>query len=351
MMAEQPDLTVQITMDDPSAPGKLHWRCKAARIEGLPPKLSGWIDMGDLRGETAELFKRLAQRAPGKHETVFNGIGDLLWNRAPAMFRNVYWALYDHFDRPLTIQFCSNDAHLPWEFMRPSRDGQIHAPLALAHSVARWLSDFEGYMRPDLPAGNMLVVAPCYPSMSANRPKAELGARQLLEDYDAIAVPGTRAGMLEVLETPPVAPVALLYFSGHGALDLNAASSSYIKLENGEELSVLEVDRQEVVLGQRFGSAVFLNACEVGATGVSFGEVGGWAKAFAARHFRAFIAPLWAVDEEAASLVADQLVRKVLIENQTVAEALRQIRSASGPLSPTYYAYLLYGDVTARFGS
>ena len=93
---------------------------------------------------------------------------------------------------------------------------------------------------------------------------------------------------------------------------------------------------------------VFFNACEVGATATALGAVGGWAEAFAQRKFRAFIAPLWAVEEDAASTVTEELMRAILIDGQPICAALRDLRAKFGNVSPTFYSYLLYGDVTAR---
>jgi hypothetical protein len=62
---------------------------------------------------------------------------------------------------------------------------------------------------------------------------------------------------------------------------------------------------------------VFFNACEVGATGSVFGEVGGWADAFLERRFGGFIAPLWAVEEEDSAQVAAELLDQHLCASRT----------------------------------
>ena len=70
--------------------------------------------------------------------------------------------------------------------------------------------------------------------------------------------------------------------------------------------------------------------------------------AFLSRHFRAFIAPLWAIDEEDASLVTQELMTQIVTERAPIGAALRDLRAKHGDVSPTFYSYLLYGDVTAR---
>jgi hypothetical protein len=355
--ADAPDLTVYITLFDPSVPGRMHWRLVTPPFDGLPAKLSGVIDLStDPGSEAAALFKQFAVLKRGQHQQSIDGFGERLWKRAPAAFRDAYWALVDHYQRPLAIQFVSDDAHLPWELMRPSRSGEKHPPIALKHAVARWIGDHQGLLRNRLPSGEMRVMAPKYSQLSAQLTKAEATAKDVLAKAGAhgfVASPlaGTREALLGLLETPPAASVAMLYFTGHGLFNDAAPTASAIKLEKGESLAADEVDRDEVALGARDGTVVFFNACEVGATAGAIGEVGGWAGALVARRFRAFIAPLWAVDEEDASLATLELIDKIVVRREPIGAALRDLRAKHGATSPTFYSYILYGDVTARFGA
>lgn len=355
--AAEPDLTVHITLIDEHRPGFMHWQLVTPRFDGLPPKLKGTINLGaDPRSEAAALFKEFAVLKRGQHRQRIEGFGERLWKRAPPEFHAAYWALVDHHKRPLAIQFISDDPHLPWELMRPSRPGEKHDPIALTHAVARWIGSYEGWLHNRLPAGEMLVMAPRYSQLAAKLTQAEDTAKQVLDNasvkgYAARPLAGTRDALLALLEQPPAAPVALLYFTGHGLFNEQAPSASAIKLEKGESLAADEVDRDEIALGRRDGTVVFFNACEVGATGGAIGEVGGWAGALLARRFRAFIAPLWAVDEEDASKATLELIEQMVVQRQPIGAALRDLRARHGAVSPTFYSYILYGDVTARFGA
>ncbi len=347
-LAQAPDLTVFISLFDPAAPGRLHWRMVTEAFDGLPPKLDGIIDLGqDPAAEAAAMFKQFANLERGKHRARIEGFGERLWDRAPTAFRDVYWALNDHHQRPLTIQFVSDDPHLPWELMRPFRAGETHPPLALRHAVARWIGRWHGYMRNSLSAGRLVTVAPKYKSASMQLSLAESTAASLVSQLGAEALEGTLKCLQALLETPTGKPIALLYFTGHGAFSADAVSASAIKLQDGN-MTVDEVARREVTLGERDGTLVFFNACEVGATGNALGSVGGWADAFLSRHFRAFIAPLWAIDEEDAAQVTQELMRRIVTDRAPVGAALRDLRAKYGDVSPTFYSYLLYGDVTAR---
>ncbi|MEO7244806.1 MAG: CHAT domain-containing protein, partial [Rubrivivax sp.] len=350
--AAAPDLTVFITLFDQTAPGRLHWRLVTPPFASLPPRLDGLIDLGrDPAAEATALFRQFAKLERGQHREAIDGFGEQLWQRAPAVFRDAYWALHDHYQRPLTIQFVSDDPHLPWELMSPYRDGEAHGPLALRHPVARWIGQWQGYMRNRLPTGKLFAVAPHYRSASTQLSLAEAAAQALVDGLGAQRWGATREQMLALLEHPPTdETVALLYFTGHGAFAADVADASLIKLEDGANLSSREVARQKVTLGERDGTVVFLNACEVGASGSVLGNVGGWADAFLSRRFGAFIAPLWAIDEEDAAQVTEDLMARIVTRGEPLGAALRDLRAAHGAVSPTFYSYLLYGDVTARLG-
>lgn len=349
--AEKPDLTVYITLLPGGSRGLLHWRMETPPFDELPPKLDGFIDLGnDAASEAAAMFKQFANLERGRHRARIEGFGEKLWDRAPAEFRDLYWALHDHYQRPLTIQFISDDPHLPWELMRPYRKDEVHPPLALRHAVARWIGRYAGYLRNRLSAGRMITIAPRYKSASTRLSMAEATAAKLVQRFHAQAVAGTLAGTNQLLEHPPDYPVALMYFTGHGLFNTDAADASAIKLEDGN-LAVDEVRRREVLLGERWGTVVFFSACEVGATASTLGAVGGWADAFASRKFRAFIAPLWAIDEEDAAQVTEDLMAKIVNERMPIGTALRDLRKQYGEVSPTFYSYLLFGDVTAQLSA
>ena len=353
--AEPPDVTVHISAIDPARPGCLRWLVVTERFDGLPPKLEATIDLGrEPAAEATALFKAFAVLERGQHRERIEGFGSRLWVLAPPMFRAVYWTLLDrHPDRPLTIQFISDEPHLPWELMRPARDdeSEIHPPLALRHAVARWIKRWDGYMRNRLPAGRLVTIAPKYASASRALKRAQTESEKLVADFAAQRTDGTRAAVLKLLETAvPAEPVAILHFAGHGQFAPDAAIDSNIKLEDGA-LAASEIERPEVRLGGACRTLVFFNACEVGAAGAVFGEVGGWADAFLGRQFGGFIAPLWSVDDEDAGVVASELLERIGRRREPIGAALREIRAAHGATSPTFYSYLYYGDVTARFAA
>jgi hypothetical protein len=348
--AQQPDLTVHISKVDKDRPTRLRWLIVTERFDGLPPRLEEDIELDhDPAAQASALFKEFAVLERGKHMHSIDGFGSRLWAMTPEVFRKVYWVLWERHQRPLIIQFISDEPHIPWELMRPVRsdESEIHPPLALKHAVARWIKRWDGYMRNRLPAGRLCTIAPKYASVSRALKRAQVESDKLVATFSARREDGTREAVLKLLErTPPTEPFAILHFAGHGTFAPEAATHSSIKLEDGE-LTAAEVERPEVSLGRSCHTLVFFNACEVGAAGAVFGEVGGWADAFLGRQFGGFIAPLWSVDDEDASIVAVELLERILMKGEPIGAALRAVRDAHGATSPTFYSYLYYGDVTA----
>jgi hypothetical protein len=351
--AEQPDVTVYIAVADPARPQELRWQITTPRFDGLPAALDGLTLLDNQpRAEAAALFKEFASLPAGQHRASIEGFGDRLWNRAPAQWRAVYWALWDHYRRPLTIQFVSDEPYLPWELMRPTRsdESETHPPLALQHAVGRWIRRWDGFMRNRLGTGKLCTIAPHYKISSLKLARAEAESKKLQDDYGAEPVAGTYAAVKSLFESSPLAPVALLHFSGHGSFAADAVGASSIKLEDGV-FTVSEAARPEVRLGAACRTLVIFNACEVGATASSLGAVGGWADALLGRRFGGFIAPLWAVEDEDASKAVAEMLEGIVKRQRPIGAVLRDMRAKYGDLSPTFFSYLYYGDVTAKLGA
>jgi hypothetical protein len=353
--AEPAVLTVHILRPDMSAPSKLFWILKVPRadaVPGLPDRLSA---PGDLPGEpaayTAQLYQSFAGLSPGGHTDFFRGAGDELWARTPDVFRRTYWALRDSIGASFSIQFVTDDPHIPWELMRPHRKVPEETAdlLAIEHPVARWIAEYEGHLRQQLPAGRVVTIAPKYRSANDVLPRAQDEADLLTHEFSAASVAGTAAGVKQLLrEGLGGERIAVVHFAGHGEFKPGMPGASSIKLEDGS-LTALEVGAVETKLGERDGPLVVFNACQVGVSGEALGVPGGWAAAFLKRRFRGFVAPLWAIYDEDAPVVVKELFEAVVTRHEPLGQALQQIRARHGASSPTFLAYLYYGDVLARF--
>ncbi|MBM7118868.1 lipase/acyltransferase domain-containing protein [Archangium primigenium] len=350
--AQKPHLTVQIHRLDPSSPQRLFWMLQVSvPCEGLPARLSGEHNLGS---DPAAFFQSVANTArelrAGEHFAWFMGLGKLLYQRAPHVFRETYKALRQQYGAGFPIQFITDDPHIPWELMSPA-DVPGAELLCMEHPVARWLLDYQTSLTSRLMRGDILTIAPDYqfhPHL-APLPQAQEESRQLGRRFRAVKVAGRRQPLMSLLGGSYPNRVALLHFAGHGKYSANnEVSPSCVYLEDGE-LKTLEVRSAFTMLGQKSRPLVIFNACEVGTATDMLGGIGGWAETFVSEKFAGFIAPLWPVQDAHARTAVEQLVTDLWEKQLPVGEALRRLRQSEAKTSPTYLSYVYVGDVMARF--
>ncbi len=349
--AQRPHLTVQIHRPDRNDPGRLLWVLQVpVDCEGLPSRLSEEIHLGS---NPADIFRGVATTArelpPGDHYDWFLGLGQLLYENTPRVFRDALHALRKTY-KGFPIQFITDDPHVPWELMATAPPGEEAGLLCVEHPVARWLLDYQTSMTSRLPEGTLLTVAPDYSLHKSltSLPAAQAEADMLCSRFQAVRIPGKRQALMEVLKGEPPTPVSLLHFAGHGEYSGNPVKPSVIHLEDNEVLHTLEVRNSRASLGRRSRPLVLFNACEVGGATDVLGGMAGWAEAFVRGRFGGFIAPLWPVQDDHALRVVEGLVEDLLVKRLTVGEALRAMREREAHTSPTYLAYVYVGDVMAR---
>ncbi|HEX8108736.1 MAG TPA: CHAT domain-containing protein, partial [Kofleriaceae bacterium] len=251
-----------------------------------------------------------------------------------------------------SIQFLTDEPHIPWELMRPVVDDEARDLLGVTHPVARGLQAYPDRLRPALPAtGEILTIAPDYGRPPGRGLPALPGARHesamLQQRFAAVAIRSTARGLLEAFQDRRGVAVRLVHFAGHGKSEV-PVDRSRIACED-DDVSVAQLRNAENRLGENYGTFVVLNACESGAAGDALADVGGWGEAFAYRKFSGMIAPLWAVLDRDATAAMERLFTALLHDRTPVGEALRDMRAELGSLSPTYLSYVYYGDVHARF--
>ena len=110
------------------------------------------------------------------------------------------------------------------------------------------------------------------------------------------------------------------------------------------------VDQQKVRLGiGKHHPFIFLNACQVGASGNQLSLRTGWPECFLNIGASACVAPLWSVNDARAKKVAEDFYAMTRDQGMTLSQALRETRKqwVQGT-HLTYLAYVLYGDPAAR---
>lgn len=353
--AAAPTLTVRILRVDVSRAGLTTWSLSGVdrdAIPGLPARLSALHDIGpSAESWVRGCYESFEREAAGSHVTNFNRLGIELWSKTPPVFQQTYWAVRDALGPAFPIQIITDEPYMPWELMLPWRDDPSTDTelLALTHPVARWVADYEGSLRQRLPAGRVVTITPHYAGRD-RLPWAEAEGQRLQDRFGALASGGTREALTGLLQNGwPMESVALLHFAGHGEFESGVAERSRIRLEGGTSLESSDIKLlKHPALGAQ-GPLVILNACDVGATAQSLGAPSGWAPALLGKGFRGFVAPLWPVYDEDATQVIEELCDALLNRHETVGDAMLRIRAAHASRSPTFLAYLYYGDVMARF--
>ena len=132
----------------------------------------------------------------------------------------------------------------------------------------------------------------------------------------------------------------LIHFAVHGHWSKTGLDKDGIILTDGTVLLPLEVH------GATLSSApfVFLNACQVGAGHAVLGRYSGIAAEFVYAGASCVVAPIWAINDEIASTVAETFYREVA-RGEPPCEVLRKARlDFSGvSASATTMAYQFFG--------
>ncbi|MFT3714060.1 MAG: CHAT domain-containing protein [Archangium sp.] len=343
-----PLLTVEIHRMDRMNPCLLYWIWDAPRgVPGMPARPTGKVDLGESPAQYfAGLSESCSELSAGSHQAFLEGIGLEIWEKAPAEFRQAYTALRQARGKDFSIQFVSDDPHIPWELMIPQvPDGRM---LAIDHPVGRWILDHKESMSGWLPKGEIATVAPSYvnhPSGLPDLSEATKESKDLVTAYNAIPIAGRHQDVLKLLTIGLGFPVSIFHFAGHGRYTGKPPNPAELILED-INLKTPEVRRTATALGRDFHPLVILNACQVGAAGDALGGMGGWSEAFVKSGFSAIVAPLWKVHDHHARDVVTRLVA-ALRKSTPIGEALRAIREHDLTTSQTHLAYVLIGDVNA----
>ena len=283
------------------------------------------------------------------------GVGVILFDTSPDVFRDVFWALIDAKAPLQTIAIVSAEPFVPWELMVPNRSVpsfERRLPLGVEFNIGRWTDERTIAPSRSLHIVDSSVIAPAYSgTMILQNSLAE--ANMVVAQY-----PG------DVIRPAPFASVgkelgtvsrSLIHFVCHGKDTTSGVQC--IRLDNNEELSSSNILGIEG-LGELFAKkrpVVFLNACEVGRTTPSLVGLGGFVASFIKLGATAVIAPLWSVEDSIAHEIATLFYQEIKRDpSQTISAIFKKVRAkgydpASG--RDTYVAYCFYGDPSARLAT
>jgi hypothetical protein len=345
---QPPDLTVRILRG--AEPGRLLWSFES-------PHATFDDDATTSIGDDPDAFARTVISTIAAHEgrptlpLGLHGIGLTISAQVPAaMWAALATVAAAVGPRRPTVLLLSEEAYIPWELaaMPAPLDATTIGFLGAQVAIGRWVLATD---RPALPpprlvhVDGMVVISGRYEQPGWSRLEhAEAEAATLVERYHAVGVDAVTDQVVGCLLGRP--PGDVLHFSLHGKYDPGSAKQGLV-LVDGEVIDPL------VVKGGSLSEAplVFLNACQVGTGQETLGDYAGLAESFLFAGASAVVAPLWSIDDGAASALAERFYAKAFA-GEAVAEIVRAERAAFGmgddPNSSTLVAFQFFGHPEMR---
>jgi CHAT domain-containing protein len=262
----------------------------------------------------------------------------------PDELKNVLWTLRDSIT---SVQVQSEEPWIPWELCKlvsssPAGGVEEGPFLCEAFQLTRWIPGLSQF-----PRLSMKSLALVVPDDSA------LAFAAAERDYMlSLAGPGRQVTRIPATFLDVEAALALgaydaWHFSGHGIFRNEALPDrSALILQGGDRLTPEDLSGQAANLG-RPHPLVFLNACQVGQSGMSLTGMGGWAIRFLNAGAGGFLGAYWSVYDEPALNFAKAFFAR-LIAGDPVGKAAHEARlgiRATG--DPTWLAYTVFADPLA----
>ncbi len=371
------DLTVSISRGE--ADGTFLWTFTTPHPVTLPDEQV----ITHLDEDTAETFAlkkvREMARVDGSDaaELKVNGVAREVAAVMPLWFWKVLapvWRIAKDAGRLPTLLLVSQESLVPWELATTDSDYIVDRDLVDAAApqllgtqliIGRWRpagpETPSGLRRPSttpaesITVGGVAVVVGEFGPGSGMRPlkMAVEEGQELTKAYQpSFWVKGTLSDVASLLKgtyTDRGQPISaqVLHVASHGEVDPDSPINTGLILSD----SAVRID-ESIVIGSDFTRSaaplVFLNCCQLATeTGGSLVE-GGLAAAFLQAGARAFIAPLWSVDDTIAKQIALSFYLDAFSQGLPVGEVMRRLRARFTTDFPkhdqtTPLAYAYYG--------
>ncbi|WP_286744116.1 CHAT domain-containing protein, partial [Aquabacterium sp. UBA2148] len=361
------DLTVVIDKPDGDASqGRFVWRFTSPHTTDLPHQAVP-SDLGTGGAEFGGKVITEVQNATllDMAELMVMGLGRTIRDAAPPelwrALRTVHSALQATGEqRALNVLLLTAESHVPWELaLLDDADKLIaDAPplLGCQVSLGRWPIDHsELPPRAHIEVQHMAAVVGDYAARSGWRKlqqATEEGA-QLVQRYQAVQLAADAPQIKKLLtaqlgDLDPGHGAEAVHFACHGEALQQHALDAAIILADGMRLSPSFFGQSP--LGKRSAPFLFMNACQVGKGSELLGSPAGFACMAIKGGFRAFLGPLWSVEDQLARDIAlgfyEQAFGDEARAPRPVAEVLREMRARfadTEPNSLTRLAYVFHG--------
>ena len=283
------------------------------------------------RDSQATVARKLAGRGAYLFQTIF-----------PKNLQEQLWALRASI-KSVIIQ--SDEPWIPWEIFKlcGAENGRIveGSFLCEAYEVTRWVPGLN-FQKP-LTMKNVAVVVPD----DTKLPKAADERDYMLslqgDGCKVTRVPATSAAVTEALAS---GEYDCWHFTGHGLARDQNPDRSPMALQGGDSLLPEEISGTVSNLGLA-RPLVFLNACQIGRSGMSLTGVGGWARRFLDAGAGAFVGSYWSVYDQPAIDFAKAVYGR-LLGGTPIARAVKEARGeikSNG--DATWLAYTVFADPLA----
>ncbi|HEU5242128.1 MAG TPA: CHAT domain-containing protein [Ornithinibacter sp.] len=269
-----------------------------------------------------------------------------------------------------TVLLLTEELVVPWEIaslgLQTPWGGS--SPFLGAHvAISRWPLDEHGPRPVPAPAVRVehaAVVTADYTGVAGvsvlEAATAEAGRVAALFTPPASAVQPTLGTVIGLLSGSP--PADVVHVALHGQFDAAGSQGGIVLVKrDGTTTPTKQFLTPLHVENGRLDRApfVFLNACQVGADKKVLGAYGGFASTLLRIGASSVVAPLWNIDDDVASLVADELYARAYTaaEPEPVAEVVRAIRArytreaveaATPGVTATLVAFQLFGHPRLR---
>jgi hypothetical protein len=267
----------------------------------------------------------------------------------PEDLRTILWRLRT---RITSVQVQSEEPWIPWElcklFGTPDQGGEIEEGpfFCEAFQLTRWIPGLAQI--PQLRMKKLAVVVPDDSGLSFAAPERAYLLSLKSAERDVEPIPAT---FLDVQAALASGMYDAWHFSGHGSFrNEPRPDRSAMILQGGDRLTPEDLSGRVANLG-RTHPLVFLNACQIGQSGMGLTGMGGWARRFLSAGAGGFLGAYWSIYDEPALNFARAFYDGLLSGDPVgkAAQAARQKIKSSG--DPTWLAYTVFADPMATVAS
>jgi hypothetical protein len=289
-----------------------------------------------------------ADKAKVELKLAAKGAG-LFEDLVPEDLRGILWKLRA---RITSVQVQSEEPWIPWELCKlvgksGDSDEIEEGPFFCeAFQMTRWIPGLA--MIPRLGLKKLALVVPDDSGLAFAAQERSYMLSLKGPGRDIAPIPAT---FLDVQAALASGTYDGWHFSGHGAFrNEPLPDRSAMILQGGDQLTPGDLSGRVANLGKPH-PLVFLNACQIGQSGMSLTGIGGWASRFLKAGAGGFLGAYWSVYDQPALNFAKAFYDS-LFAGDPIGKAARQARlTAKASGDPTWLAYTVFADPLATVGS